>query len=165
MPSDQLVVLNKDDDTLSIIDTETGRTDRKVETEFNPHEVAVGPDGERVYVTCSLGGSLLVYDTTTWDRLETIEHEHFAFPHGLAVRASADELWLVATRSSYVFVFDLETMDLLEAFPTHQDKSHMVALDATEEVAYLANIGSDSVTVVDCDERRVLADPPVGESP
>lgn len=165
MPTDQLVVLNKDENSLSIMDTETGDTVHTVETAFNPHEVAISPDGDRVFVTCSLGGSLLVYDANSWERLETIEHEHFAFPHGLAVRASAGELWLVATRSSYVFVFDLETTELLETFPTHQDKSHMVAIDAAEERAYLANIGSDSVTVIDCDERRVVADPPVGESP
>ncbi len=165
MATDQLVVLNKDEDTLSIIDVASGETVTVVETAFNPHEVAVGPDGDRVYVTCSQGGKLLVYDTDTWELQATLEHEHFQFPHGLAVRASAGELWMVATRSSYVFVIDLETAEILDVFPTHQDKSHMVALDADERYAYLANIGSDSVTVIDCEERRIIADPPVGESP
>lgn len=165
MPNDQLVVLNKDEDTLSIIDVETGHTDSVVETAFNPHEVAVWPEGDRVYVTCSQGGKLLVFDTDSWDRIETLEHEHFEFPHGLAVRASAGELWMVATRSSYVFVIDLGTNEIVETFPTHQDKSHMIALDADERYGYIANIGSDSVTVVDCDSRRIVADPPVGESP
>jgi|APHM01.1.fsa_nt_gi 40-residue YVTN family beta-propeller repeat len=161
----RLVVLNKDADTLSVVDPVTGETDRTVETEFNPHEVAVGPGGEQAFVTCSLGGALLVYDTDTWERVATIEHELFEFPHGLAVRASAGELWLAATYSSTLFVIDPDTHEVLATFPTHQEKSHMVSLSPDESRAYVANIGSDSVTVVDCDERRVLADPPVGEEP
>lgn len=165
MPSDQLVVLNKDDDTLSIIDVESGETVTTVDTAFNPHEVVVGPDGEYVYVTCSLGGKLQVFETGEWGLEATIEHERFDFPHGLAIRESANELWLVATYSSYVFVIDLESLEFLDVFPTHQDKSHMVALDPHEDLAYIANIGSDSVTIVDCDARAVIADPPVGEGP
>ena len=93
----RLVVLAKDADSISVIDADTGETTRTVETDFNPHEVAVGPGGEEVYVTCSLGGSLIVYDADTWERAETITHEDFDFPHGLAVRKSAGELWLAST--------------------------------------------------------------------
>lgn len=163
--SDQLVVLNKDEDTLSIVDVTSGETEHVVETAFNPHEVSVAPDGDRIFVTCSLGGKLLAFDTTDWERTHEIEHDRFEFPHGLAIREAANELWMVATQSSYVFVFDLDDLSLLETFPTHQDKSHMVAIGSNERYAYIANIGSDSVTVVDCEERRVVADPLVGERP
>lgn len=165
MTDDRLVVLNKDEDTISLVDPTTGETERRVETGFNPHEVAIGPDGDRVFVTCSLGGQLIAYDAADWSRLATIEHEHFDFPHGLAVRRGARELWLAATRSSRVFVIDVDELAIRSVFPTHQDKSHMIALDDDERLAYIANIGSDSVTVVDCEARRVLADPPVGEGP
>ncbi len=165
MSTHQLVVLNKDDDTISIIQPDTGETTTVIETAFNPHEVEVSPNGDRIFVTCSLGGKLQVFSTEDWELEATIEHEHFEFPHGLAIRESANELWLVATYSSMVFVIDLETLDFLEVFPTHQDKSHMVAIDAADRYAYIANIGSDSVTVIDCETRSVIADPPVGEGP
>ena len=163
--ADSLVVLNKDSDTVSYIDPETGETRAVVETEFNPHEVALAPDGGRAFVTCSLGGALNVIDNDSHEVVERFDHELFEFPHGLVVRESAGELWLVATYSSQVFVFDVETLKLLETFPTHQDKSHMLALSPDESRAYAANIGSDSVTVIDCETRRVVADPPVGEEP
>lgn len=41
----------------------------------------------------------------------------------------------------------------------------MVTFGPDEETAYIANIGGDTVTVVDADERRVVADPPVSEGP
>ena len=163
--SDRLVVLNKDADSVSYLDPETGETVAVVETDFNPHEVAISPDGSRAYVTCSLGESLNVIDNETHEVLERFEHELFDFPHGLAVRESADELWLVSTYSSQVFVFDVTATELLEVVPTHQEKSHMVALSPDESRAYVANIGSDTVTVIDCEDRRIVADPPVGESP
>ena len=161
----ELIVLNKDADTVQYIDTDTGESLATVDTDFNPHEVALSPDDETAYVTCSLGDSLLFLDNETREVRDRFEHELFDFPHGLAVRESAGELWLVSTYSSQVFVFDIETEALLETFPTHQQHSHMVTFGPDEERAYIANIGSDTVTVVDADERRVVADPPVGEGP
>ena len=163
--SDALLVLNKDDDTMSVIDADTGETERVIETDFNPHEIAVTPDGSRAFVTCSLGGTLLAIDTGSWEVTHRLEHEHFEFPHGVAIRESADELWLAATYSSRIFVIDVDSVEILDVFPTHQDKSHMVALTPDESRAFVANIGSENVTAIDCAERRVLADPIVGEEP
>lgn len=161
----ELLVLNKDADSVWYIDADTGERLATVETDFNPHEVALSPDGKTAYVTCSLGDSLLFLDNESREVRDRFEHDLFDFPHGLAVRESAGELWLVSTYSSQVFVFDIETEDLLETFPTYQEHSHMVTFGPDEEHAYIANIGSDSVTVVDADDRRVVADPPVGEGP
>ncbi|NHX37362.1 MULTISPECIES: YncE family protein [Halolamina] len=161
----ELLVLNKDEDTVDYLDADTGETLATVETDFNPHEVAISPDCETAYVTCSLGNSLLFLDNEAREVRDRFEHELFEFPHGLAVRESAGELWLASTYSSQLFVFDIETEELLTTFPTHQEYSHMVTFGPDEATAYVANIGSDSVTVVDADERRVVADPPVGEGP
>ena len=167
MADDRLVVLNKDDDSISIVDPDSGTTVEQVETDFNPHEVAIGPDGEEVYVTCSLGGSLLVLETDSWEIIQRVEHEQFDFPHGVALRDSAAELWLASTYSSRVFVFDVagEGVELLSVFPTFQDKSHMIAFTPDEETAFVANIGSDNVTAIDADEREIVGDVPVGEGP
>jgi YVTN family beta-propeller protein len=162
---DRLVVLNKDSDTVSYVDPETGETTAVVETDFNPHEVVISPDGRRSFVTCSLGDVLNVIDNETHEVVDRFVHELFDFPHGLAVRDSADELWLVSTYSSQVYVFDVDSLELLDTFPTHQDKSHMVTLSPDQSRAYFSNIGSDSVTIVDCDDRAIVADPPVGEEP
>lgn len=167
MPDDRLIVLNKDEDSISIVDPDSGDTVNRIETEFNPHEVAVGPDDEEIYVTCSLGNSLLVIDTDTWDIVQHFEHDHFEFPHGLAVRESADELWLASTYSSRLFVFDIGNwgVDLLADFETFQDKSHMVALTPDEQTVFVANIGSDNVTVIDAASRELLDVIDVGEGP
>ncbi|MEZ3116187.1 YncE family protein [Halobaculum sp. MBLA0147] len=161
----ELVVLNKDADSVWYLDADTGEHLATVETDFNPHEVVVTPDGDHAVVTCSLGDSLLVLDNASREVVHRFEHELFDFPHGLAIRESADELWLASTYSSQLFVFDLDSWELLETVPTHQEHSHMVTFSPDETTAYVANIGSDTISVVDADERRVVADPPVGEGP
>lgn len=161
----ELLVLNKDADTAWYVDADTGDRLATVETAFNPHEVVVTPDGRKSFVTCSLGDELLVLDNDRREVIDRIGHELFDFPHGLAIRESAGELWLASTYSEQLFVFDVESHELRETFPTHQEHSHMVTFSPDESRAYVANIGSDSITVIDCEERRILADPPVGEGP
>lgn len=161
----RLVVLNKDADSLWVLDAETGAVAERVETDFNPHEVSPGPDGERVYVTCSLGGSLSIYDAATWEREARITHEGFDFPHGLAVRESAGELWLAATYSSRVYVIDLADGTILADLPTGREKSHMVSFPPGGDRAYVANIGSDDVTVIDADAREIVGHVDVGGGP
>lgn len=80
--SDRLIVLNKDDDSVSFVDPEAGETTDVVETDFNPHEVAIAPDGSKTYVTCSLGGALNVIDNDSFgvvDRFDVRIH-----PDGIA---------------------------------------------------------------------------------
>lgn len=165
MGSDRLVVLNKDDDTMSIIDIESGAQREHIETAFNPHEVIVGPEGDTIYVTCSLGDTLIAYDTENWERRHEIADEQFEFPHGLAIHNRSNELWLASTYANRLFVYDLATLEHLDTIPTHQDKSHMIAIDEADDRAYIANIGSDNVTVIDCETRSIDADPRVGEGP
>lgn len=160
-----LLVLNKDEDSISIVNPDSGSIERTVETDFNPHEVTVDSAGEEAYVTCSLGGSLLVYDTTTWERLTTITHEAFDFPHGVAIRSSAEELWLAATGSSTLFVIDTDSHDIREMIETGEEQSHMVSITPDESRAYVANIGSDTVTVIDCEDRAIVGHVAVGEGP
>lgn len=161
--SDRLVVLDMDSDTVSVIDPETGKTETTVETDFNPHEVVVTPDGQKAYVSCSLGGVVDVLDTDTWEITARIEHEAFDFPHGLAVRG--DELYLAATRSEKLFVLDWRADEVLEVVDSTQALSHMVSLVPGEPRAFVANIGSDSVSVFDTEARAFTDTIPVGGGP
>ncbi len=52
-----LIVLNKDEDSISIVDVEKGEEVKRIETDHNPHEVVITMDGKKTYVTCSLGNT------------------------------------------------------------------------------------------------------------
>ncbi|MFW5965783.1 MAG: YncE family protein [Halodesulfurarchaeum sp.] len=162
---DRLLVLNRDDDCASGVDPETGETVRTVATEFDPITVETSPDGAKSYVTCAQGSALNVIDNETFTVTGRITHDLFDHPSGLAVRTCANELWLVSRNNSRVFVFDIETDELLDVIPTHQSLSNTLSLNAKESTAYVTNSNGNTLTVLDCEERRIAVDVPVGNGP
>ena len=106
---DRLLVLNRDDDCVSVVDPETGETVEEIETDFDPITIETSPDGTKSYVTCAQGNALNVIDNETFSVTGRIEHDLLDHPSGLAVRTRANELWLVSRNNSRVFVFDIET--------------------------------------------------------
>ena len=162
---DRLLVLNRDDDCISVVDPETGETVRTVETDFDPITVEPSPDGSKSYVTCAQGNALNVVDNETFTVTGRIAHDLFDHPSGLAVRTRANELWLVSRNNSRVFVFDIETDEVLDVIPTHQSLSNTLSLNADESTAYVTNSNGNTLTVIDCDQRRIAVDVPVGDGP
>jgi len=162
---DRLLVLNRDDDCVSVIDPDTGETVEEIETDFDPITVESSPDDAKSYVTCAQGNALNIIDNETFTVTGRIVHDLFDHPSGLAVRTRANELWLVSRNNSRVFVFDIETDEVLDVIPTHQSLSNTLSLNAEESTAYITNSNGNTLTVINCDERRIAVDVPVGDGP
>ena len=84
--SDRLVVLNKDEDTVSFIDVGTGDTLGSVKVGSHPHEVAFSPDGDVAYVSNAMGNSISVISSASMEESERFEHPEFRFPHDVKIR-------------------------------------------------------------------------------
>ncbi|MFW6321193.1 MAG: YncE family protein [Halohasta sp.] len=163
--NDRLLVLNRDDDSVSVVDPETGETVADVETDFGPETIETSPDNAKSYVTCSQGDTLNVIDNGSYAVTGRIEHELFDEPRGLVVRERANELWLVSRNNSQLFVFDIETDALLDVIPTHQSESNTISLNGDESLAYVTNSSGNTLTIIDCEQRRISVDVPVGDGP
>ena len=162
---DRLLVLNRDDDCLSVVDPNTGETVDETATAFGPRTIETAPNNTKCYVTCSQGNALLVVDSETFTVTGQLSHELFDGPRGLVVRESANELWVVSQYNSQVFVFDIETDALLDIIPTHQSKSNTISLNGDESSAYVTNSSGNTFTVINCAKRRISVDVPVGDGP
>ncbi|CAM4023257.1 YncE family protein [Alkalicoccus chagannorensis] len=161
----RLIVLNKDEDTLSVIDAETGRTETKVETSHNPHEIVVTRDQKKAYIACSLGNTLDILDTTDWTIEKSLTHPSFSFPHGLALSPDQRTLYLASTYNSHLFRINTEDDTIIDVQPTFQRLSHMVSLSPDGSRAYIPNIGSDNITVFDTENLSFVTHIPVGAEP
>jgi YVTN family beta-propeller protein len=161
----RLIVLNKDEDSLSFIDCRDGRTLAKLPLDANPHEVAVSPDGGRSYVTNAGGNTLSIVDNERMAELDRITHPEFRFPHGLALTPDGRHLWLAATRSDRVFVFNTANMQPETVLATGQSRTHMVSPNADWTRVYIPNIGSATVTAIDVAGRRIIKHIAVGNGP
>ena len=67
---DYIIVLNKDDDTVSFIDEAKRKVVKVVGVDKNPHEVAVTADGKKAFVSNAGGDTISVFDMTTLDIMD-----------------------------------------------------------------------------------------------
>lgn len=164
-----LLVGNKQDNTLSIIEIESGRALATVPTGAGPHEVAVTSDGRTAvvanYGAQTPGSSLTVVDLPSRTVTRTIDLGEYRRPHGIVV-LPGDSLLAVTVEASRAVLIVGIGGGVRHAIPTNAQGSHMVAVTADGRRGYSANIGSGSITELDLETGaalRSLAVAPVTE--
>lgn len=156
-----LVVLNKSDDTAYILDRETGERLASISTGYQPHEVAISPDGRTAVVTNygtreRPGNSLTVIDVASASQVKEIDLLEYTMPHG--IQFLDDDRVIVTTEGNQtVIIVNLETDAIEHIFMTEQQISHMVAVTPDGQRAFVPNIGSGTVTVLDLESGMVEA--------
>ncbi|MEO8431155.1 MAG: cytochrome D1 domain-containing protein [Acidobacteriota bacterium] len=163
---DVLVVLNKSDNTASLLDAVSGAPLATIPVGVGPHEVAVLPGGRRAAVSNygtreRPGRSLTMIDLGKRAASATIPLPEGARPHGLAA-LSQDRLLVTAEGIGQLLVVDTAAGKLARQIPLGREISHMVVATPDGLYAFVANIGSGSVTVVDLSAGRVAAEIPTG---
>jgi len=162
-----LLVVNKSESTLSIIDPATRTELRRVPTGSMPHEVAASPDGRTAYVTDygsgpSPGNTLTVVDLEAGRATRTISLGSHTRPHGIAWEATESRLWVTTEGSAHIVAIDPQTASIDRVIRTDQEITHMVAAVPARRLLVTTNIGSNNATVVDALADRVVAHVPTG---
>ncbi|WP_182912081.1 cytochrome D1 domain-containing protein [Sphingomonas cavernae] len=161
--SETLIIGNKGEDTVSFVTLETGKERARVPTARMPHEVAISPDGTQAAVVAYGGTTIDIFEVSSGERVKRLDISPNARPHGL--------IWLrdgrlIATTegSKSVTIADPRN-GMVGAIATDQEGSHMVAVSTDGSRAYVANIGSGTVSVLDINARTKIADIAVGGRP
>jgi YVTN family beta-propeller protein len=164
--ADTLLIGNKGEDSVSFVDLSSGREVARVATGRAPHEIAVSPDGRRAAVVAYGGNSIDILDVATARKLRTVDLGANLRPHGL-VWLSDGRLVATAEGSDTVVVVPAggDFPGPVRAFPTGAKGSHMVAVGPHRRLAYVANMRSGSVSVVDVDGRSPTDSIKVGGVP
>ncbi len=157
-----LIVGNKGEDSVSFIDLKSGKERARTKSGRMPHEVAVSPDGREAAVVAYSGSTIDVFAVASGRRLRTIDIAPNQLPHGL--------LWLrdgrlIATAEGSRSIAVIAPGGKLTSIATDQTGSHMVAVTPDGARAFVANIGSGNVSVVDLRAGRKLRDIPTGGKP
>lgn len=147
LPSPTLLVLNKAEATLAIVDPNTGKVIGRISTGQGPHEVVV--DGRTAFVTNygsgpAPGNSLSIIDLVA-QKERRFDVAPMARPHGIAV--SAGKVWFTAEGSKLIARFDPQTNKLDAMLGTGQNSTHMVELSKDGKEIYTANISSGSISI------------------
>lgn len=154
-----LIVLNKSDDSASLIDARTGETRVVLGTGSGPHEVAVSPDGRLAvvanYGNDSGGNTLTLLDLEDGKVAGEIVLEGYSRPHGLAFLGETGRLFVTSEAQRALLEVDLVEGRVVRAIGTEADGSHMLTIAPDGKRAYVANIGSGSVSVIDLVEGKL----------
>ena len=147
LPSPALLVLNKAEATLAIVDPNTGKVTGRISTGQSPHEVVV--DGRTAFVTNygsgqAPGNSLSVIDLVA-QKERRFDVAPLMRPHGIAV--AAGKVWFTAEGSKLIARFDPQTSKLDAVLGTGQNSTHMVELSKDGKEIYTANISSGSISI------------------
>lgn len=161
-----LLVANKTDNTLDIIDLETGASVATLPTGNGPHEIAVSPDASRAVVSNygrrdAPGSTLTVIDLEAREVAGTVDLGDHTRPHGVSW-LDGSRLAVTTEGSASLLIVDVSAGRIEQAIGTDQDISHMVAVTPAGR-AFVANIGSGTVTVIDLQRGVKLRDLATGQ--
>ena len=153
-PAGTLIVLNKSEATASLLHAASGTIAATVPVGEGPHEVAVSPDGRTAAVSNygvagREGKTLTLIDVVSASAVKTIDLGPYRRPHGIRFTPDGGRLVVTSETSRALLVVDPWKGKVLAAIPTGEKVSHMVELSRDGKRAFVANIGSGSVTAVD----------------
>lgn len=158
--ADTLVVANKSEATVSLIDLDSGGVVATLATGAGPHEVGISPDGRFALVTNygsrgERGNSLTLIDIPGAKALKTIDLGEYMAPHGVEW-VDGERAVVTVEDNQALAVVDVYKGQVVQAIGTDQQVSHMVALAPDGRRAYTTNMGSGSVTALDLEKGERL---------
>ncbi len=157
--TDIVLVANQRGASVSILDA-TSRTSLAVlPTGDGPHEVAISPDGRTAVVTnygaqAGPGNSLTVVDIPSRSVRTTISLGEYRRPHGAVFFPGGKQLVVTSETNQAVVIVDLDSAKVIQAIPTTQEGSHLIAVRRDARVGFTGNIRTGSVTEIDLAARK-----------
>jgi YVTN family beta-propeller protein len=151
-PTSVLLVLEKAQNTLVIVDPVALKILARVPAGNDPHEVAVSDDGRTAYISNyggfgGLGGNTIsVVDLVTQKALPAIGLGALRSPHGLAF--AGGRLYFTAEGAKVVGRYDPSTGKIDWIVGTGQDRTHMVVVSADAKTIFTTNVSSATVSIV-----------------
>jgi YVTN family beta-propeller protein len=147
-PSPALLVLNKDENELAIVDPGTLKVVGKVGTGAIPHEVAASADG-KLAVTTNYGAqrdgtTLSVIDLAAQKEIHRVDLGELRGPHG--IEFGGGKFYFTAEGSNSIGRYDPAKNEVDWSMATSQNGTHMLVLTPDGSTIFTANIGSDNVT-------------------
>jgi YVTN family beta-propeller protein len=172
-PAARLLILEKDDRTLAVVDPGSLAIVGRVPAGNDPHEVVATADGTRAYIS-NYGASatplrtLSVVDLIAMKPLHSVDLGALQAPHGLDIVAG--RIYFTAEGSKAIGRYDPASDRIDWVLGLGRDRTHMLRVAPDGRRIYTANVNSNSITIVEAAERADVSgwaatDVGVGDGP
>ena len=150
--SSRLLVLNKEDATLAIVEPVSGKVLGTVPTGEGPHELVVSSDGKFAFASNygtgpAPGHTISMIDIAARKEVRRIDVAPLSRPHGLAF--AGGKVYFTAEASKKIARYDPAANKIDWEFETGQTTTHMLLPMKDPRTIFTSNIGSDSVSMVE----------------
>ena len=147
----RLLVLNKDDANLAIVDPVSGHVLGRVPVGQGPHELVTSSDGRIAFASNygtgpAPGRTISMIDIAAQKELRRIDVSPLSRPHGLAF--ANGKLYFSAEGDKKIARYDPATDTIDWQFETGQATTHMVLPTKDAQTIFTSNIGGDSVSAI-----------------
>ena len=147
-PANALLVLEKEQNTLVIVDPATLTIVARVPAGNDPHEVAVSDDGRTAYISnYSNGHTISVVDLVAQKALAPIDLGALKQPHGLEFIGG--KLYFSAEGAKVVGRYDPATQKVDWVIGTGQNRTHMVIVSQDLKTVITSNVSSGTISIID----------------
>lgn len=158
-PSDAfLLVGNKGEDTVSVINLSHGGEEARIPTSHGwPHEIALSPDRTQAAVVNYRDAHIDIIDLASRTIVETLDLGEHTRPHG--IQWLADDRIVASTEGNDSIVeIGPNTKEGREivGIKTHEAGTHMVEVSPDDRHAYTANLGAGTISLIDLDTDRLV---------
>jgi YVTN family beta-propeller protein len=166
-----LLVLEKGDNILAIVDPATPKIVARVPAGPDPHEVESSPDGKLAYIS-NYGGSdsslhtISVVDLIAQKALPPIDLGALHSPHGLAF--AGGKLYFTAETNKVAGRYDPATLTIDWLIGTGQDRTHMIVVSSSLDRVFTSNVSSATISIIEQVDAPSFGPPPgapAGSSP
>jgi DNA-binding beta-propeller fold protein YncE len=164
-PSSALLILEKSDNSLIIVDPTTLKITGRVPAGPDPHEVIASTDGKFAFVS-NYGGlqstfhSISVIDLVAQKALPPIDLGALSGTHGLDF--AAGKLYFTAEPDKAIGRVDPATMKVDWILGIGQNRTHMITVSKDASRIFTSNVNSDSIGIVEQTAVAPMGPPPGG---
>jgi YVTN family beta-propeller protein len=169
-----LLVANKGDHTLGIIDPTSGKQVAAVdEGGVTGHEVIASPDGRIAYVPIygnsgvgkpgTDGTHMVAIDLASQKVTGSLDFGHGVRPHCPMFGPKNGLLYVSTELDQAISVIDPHTLKITGKIPTGQPESHMFSITSDGKRGYTANVGAGTVSALDLAGKKTIAVIPVAK--
>jgi len=150
--STTLLILEKRDRSLAIVDPATLQILARVPVGEDPHEVVASPDGKFAYAS-NYGGpqshlnTISVVDLVARKAMPPVDLGALCGAHGLAF--AGGKLYFTAETNKVIGRYDPASQRIDWVMGTGQDRTHMIVVAPDLEHIFTSNVNSDSISIIE----------------
>jgi YVTN family beta-propeller protein len=155
------VVLNSDDDTLSVVSSDGYHEVSRVHIGRGPHHLIMSPDGRTLVVAMSGSNELVLID-----RASGVETKRIEASDPYQIGFSPDAKWFVTAslRLDHIDIYDAKNFQLVHRLPAATMPSH-IAFSRDSGTVFVTLQGTSSLTSIDLDSGKVNWTTRIGPQP